>query len=272
VQFADLNGIVIHHQVIAAAAGKPKLVFANSLGTDFRIWRDVVVRLAGDFSVLMYDMRGHGLSDTGTPPYRIEDLSADLAALIEHTGFGPAIVCGVSVGGLTAQSLAVERPDLVRALILCDTAPKVGTSESWDERTRVVREGGIEVIADKVLGGWLTEQWRTSEKAALAGYRNMLTRTPVDGYLGTVAALRAADLTEAVRTIAVPALCVVGEEDKTTTPEMVGAMAKSIPGARYEVIRNAGHIPSIEQPEALAAMIRAFADFVGAESNGAKRH
>src|SRR5687768_17608539 len=83
VQFQTLNGVTLHHQVISAAAGKPKLVFSNSLGTDFRIWRDVIVRLAGDFSILTYDARGHGLSEVGDTPYTIETLGADLAALIE---------------------------------------------------------------------------------------------------------------------------------------------------------------------------------------------
>jgi 3-oxoadipate enol-lactonase len=60
-QFAHLNGVTIHYQVIGAA-GKPLIVFANSLGTDFRIWRDVIVRLVGDYAVICYDKRGHGLS------------------------------------------------------------------------------------------------------------------------------------------------------------------------------------------------------------------
>ena len=107
-QFLKVNGVTLHHQVISAAAGKPKLVFVNSLGTDFRIWRDVVVRLAGDFAILTYDARGHGLSEIGDTPYSIETLGADLAALIDATGFGPAIVCGVSVGGLTAQALYAD--------------------------------------------------------------------------------------------------------------------------------------------------------------------
>jgi 3-oxoadipate enol-lactonase len=68
-QFATVNDVILHHQLIGGPAGRPVIVFANSLGTDFRIWRDVVVRLAGDFPIVTYDKRGHGLSDLGQVPY-----------------------------------------------------------------------------------------------------------------------------------------------------------------------------------------------------------
>jgi 3-oxoadipate enol-lactonase len=271
VQFLKLNGVTLHHQVISAAAGKPRLVFSNSLGTDYRIWRDVIVRLAGDFSILTYDSRGHGLSETGATPYTIETLSADLAGLIEATSFGPAIVCGVSVGGMTAQALAAMRPDLVSGLILCDTAAKIGTPEGWAERIANVERGGVEAIAETVLKGWFTESFRNGDPG-FAGFRAMLTRTPRDGYLATVAAIRDADLTEAAPKIAIPTLCIAGESDPTTTPNIVADLARVIPNARYELIRGAGHIPMVEQPVAVAAIIHAFADFVGVPDHVAKRH
>lgn len=270
-QFLKLNGVTLHHQVISAAAGKPKLVFSNSLGTDIRIWRDVIVRLAGDFSILAYDSRGHGLSEVGDTPYTIETLGADLAALIDATGFGPAIVCGVSVGGLTAQALYKARPDLVGGLVLCDTAHKIGTAEAWNERIAIVGKDGIEAVADTVLKGWFTENFRNTDPS-FAGYRAMLTRTPREGYLATVAAIRDADFTVDAPTIDVPTLCLGGEVDIPTPPKLVQELAKLIPGARYELIRGAGHIPMIERPEVVAAIISAFAKFAGASPDAAKRH
>lgn len=140
-QFARINGVTIHHQVIGAA-GKPPLVFANSLGTDFRIWRDVIVRLAGDFAVLCYDKRGHGLSSQGPKPtFTIEDHADDLIGLMEHLQFGPATICGLSIGGMIAQTTWSKRPDLVTGLVLCDTAPRIGTRESWDARIDAVNKG-----------------------------------------------------------------------------------------------------------------------------------
>ncbi|MBB2971729.1 3-oxoadipate enol-lactonase [Mesorhizobium sp. RMAD-H1] len=257
-QFARINGITLHYQIIGAPAEKPVIVFANSLGTDFRIWRDVIVRLAGDFAILTYDKRGHGLSDIGNAPYSIEDHVGDLIGLLDHLSVRDAVICGLSVGGMIAQALFARRPDLVRALILCDTAHKIGTTEIWNARIAAVEEKGIESIADGVLERWFTPSFRSEANPAFKGYRNMLIRQPVAGYTGTCAAVRDADYTEAAGRIAVPTICIVGDQDGSTPPGLVLELAKLIPRARYEVIANAGHIPCVEQPEALTAIIRAF--------------
>jgi 3-oxoadipate enol-lactonase len=268
VQFAFLNGAAIHYQTIGAPAGKPTIVFANALGTDFRIWRDVIVRLAGDFAIVTYDKRGHGLSDVGESPYTMDDHVSDLEALLDHLNLKQAIICGLSVGGVIAQGLYARRKDLVRALILCDTAPKIGDEDGWNERIRTVEEQGIAALADGVLERWFTPGFRRADNADFAGYRNMLTRTPVAGYAGTCAALRDIDYTREAGLIGVPTLCVVGDQDGSTPPDLVLAMAKAIPAANYEVIADAGHLPCVEQPEALVAVMRAFIAGLDTGTNG----
>lgn len=96
--FARVNGIVLHHDV-RGNADAPALVFSNSLGTDFRIWDEVAARLAGDFRIVLYDKRGHGLSEAPPAPYTIDDHVGDLAALLDHLGIARAAVVGLSVGG-----------------------------------------------------------------------------------------------------------------------------------------------------------------------------
>ena len=100
-QFAHLNGISLHYQVIGAPEGKPLLVFSNSLGTDFRIWRDVIVRLVGECGIVLYDKRGHGLSGMGTPPYHMDDHVGDLAAL-------PQVMCKLSGLGTDTRTRAAR--------------------------------------------------------------------------------------------------------------------------------------------------------------------
>jgi 3-oxoadipate enol-lactonase len=182
VQFATVNDVILHHQLIGGPAGRPVIVFSNSLGTDFRIWRDVVVRLAGDFPIVTYDKRGHGLSDLGQVPYSIDDHVLDLAALLDRLDVKGAIICGLSVGGMIAQGLAAKRPDLVKALILCDTAHKIGTAEMWNARIESVQQKGIESLADSVMERWFTPAFRRPENAAYHGYRTMLTRQSAVGY------------------------------------------------------------------------------------------
>ena len=264
-QFAHINGVTLHYQLIGAPAGKPVIVFSNSLGTDFRIWRDVIVRLAGDYAIVTYDKRGHGLSDTGETPYAIDDHVADLAGLLDLLDVRDAIICGLSVGGLIAQGLYAIRPDLVRALVLCDTGHKIGTKDMWNGRIDALETAGIEAISEQILERWFTEDFRKNEIEAFAGYRNMLCRTPVAGYVGTATAIRDADYTQEAGRIAVPTLCVVGDQDGATTPELVGEMAKLIPGSRYQVIPNSGHLPCIEQPIVLTEAIQAFVDLLPKE-------
>ncbi|TCL64587.1 3-oxoadipate enol-lactonase [Rhizobium sp. BK251] len=264
-QFARINDVAIHYQIIGAPADKPVIVFINSLGTDFRIWRDVIVRLAGDFAIVLYDKRGHGLSDIGETPYSIEDHASDLAGLLDLLSVKGSFICGLSVGGLIAQSLYSSRPDLVRALILCDTAHKIGTNESWNARIQTVEAKGIGSIVDKVMELWFTPAFRRPENTEFVGYRNMLERQPVAGYVATCAAIRDADYTEVARSIDVPTICIVGDKDGSTPPDLVRSTAKLIPGARFEIILDAGHIPCVEQPEALTAILRAFIDFASQE-------
>lgn len=257
-QFANINGVTLHYQVIAAPDNKPTLVFANSLGTDFRIWRDCIVRLVGECSIVMYDKRGHGLSDVGTSPYKLDDHVNDLAGLLDHLGVSNAVICGLSVGGLIAQGLLYLRPDLVRALVLCCTAAKIGDEKTWPDRIAQVQERGIEPLADTIMKMWFTPDFHASHPDEITGYKNMVTRTPLAGYLGTCAALRDADLRLAATQIKVPTICISGDQDGSTPPDLVLGTAKLIPDARYEMIKGAAHIPSVEQPEMLVEIIKAF--------------
>lgn len=257
--FANINDISLHYQVIGAPEGKPTIVFANSLGTDFRIWRDVIVRLVGDYSIITYDKRGHGLSDLGESQ-TMDDHVADLEGLLDQLGIQHAIVCGVSVGGLIAQGLYHSRPDLVGALILCNTGLQIGSDELWNMRIEMVEAKGLTDISEGILARWFTKGFRQDNAADLAGYSNMLTRTPAKGYTGTCAAIRDTDYTAMAEDIKVPTICITGDQDGTTPPELVKAMAKAIPNAFYEEIKDCGHIPSIEQGQNLTDIMTAFMD------------
>src|SRR5579871_4833364 len=192
-RFTRANGLVVHY-LIEGPEGLPPLAFINPLGCDLRVWTDVAGILNPDFRVLCYDKRGHGLSESGPDQVEMVDYARDLAALLEVLGVGRAAIVGMSIGGVIAQELYRQRPDLVAALVLCDTAAKIGTDESWDERIAAIERGGIESIADAVLERWFTAGFRDRRAAEYAGVRAMLTRTPKQGYLAACGALKRADL------------------------------------------------------------------------------
>ncbi|MCA0046555.1 3-oxoadipate enol-lactonase [Mesorhizobium sp. B283B1A] len=267
--FVTIGGITLQHRYVEASGKAPPIVFINSLGTDFRIWDDVVAALDGEMPLLVYDKRGHGLSDIGDIS-SIDDHVDDLSALIDHFGLEKVVLCGLSVGGMVAQGLYARRPEIVEAMILCDTAHKIGTAESWNTRIATVESKGIQAIADGVLKVWFTPTFHTKRGAELDGYWNMMTRQTLAGYIGTCKAVRDADFTDAAARIEVPTLCIAGDQDGSTPPDLVRSLAALIPGARFEIIRDAGHIPCVEQPEALVALIRGFIASLapGAETHG----
>ncbi len=256
--FVSVNGGVVHYRDEGPRAS-PAVVFINSLGTDFRIWHEVAPRLARDFRVLRYDKRGHGLSESGPDHYDMADFARDLGGLMDALDVPRATVVGLSIGGLIAQELYRQRPELFDALVLSDTAARIGTEESWDAQIAAIEAGGIEAIADATLERWFTADYRRRRPADLAGWRAMLTRTPKQGYLAACGALKRADLRRYAPAIRVPTLCLVGDKDGSTPVDLVRETAALIPGARFEIIANAGHIPGIEQPEPVARLVAAHA-------------
>lgn len=247
--FAKPRDVTLHYHLRSGAQGARPVVFLNSLGTDFRIWQGVVERLSG-MPILMMDKRGHGLSDAGE--ISIAGLARDVADLMDHLGLSGALICGVSVGGLIAQALVAERPDLVAGLVLCNTGAKIGDTEGWNARIATVESAGLGAIAEAILERWFSTSFRATMPAELAGYRNMLTRTTAIGYAATCAAIRDADLTGATREITVPTTCIGGTEDLATPPELVTALTEMIPGATLTMIDDVGHLPCIEAPEVVA--------------------
>ena len=105
---------------------------------------------------------------------------------------------------------------------------------------------------------WFSAGFRQREPAQIKGYRSMLARTPITGYLGTCVAIREADYSETTPLLRMPVLCVAGADDGSTPPETVHSMASQIPGARFELLQQCGHLPSVEQPDILVNHILRF--------------
>lgn len=260
--FVRINGVLLHYR-LSGHSDRPTLALVNSLGTDARIWDAVIANLGDRYCILSYDKRGHGLSDVPTGDYSIDDHVADLLGLLEHLNVNRLALAGVSVGGMIAQAFAARYGTRLQALVLCDTAARIGSDALWNERIAAVRAGGMAAIVDAVMERWFTPAFRRDQPDDVAGWRALLERTPVDGYAGTCAALRDADLRDTVGQIVVPTLVVVGDQDQATPVELVRETAERIPGARFSVIGDSGHIPAIDQPATLAGMMQQFLSEAG---------
>jgi 3-oxoadipate enol-lactonase len=248
-------GDEVHHLRMDGPPGSPAVVFLNSLGTDLRIWDGVVERMAGSVRTVRYDMRGHGLTTAASPPYSISDLASDLERIIDTLQLSRVALCGISVGGMVATEVAANRPGQISSLVLCDTGCRIGPAEMWAQRIEAVTARGLTAIADAAIARWFSARFRAEHPDDAEGYRNMLERCTVAGYTGVCAAIRDADVEAAARAIRCRTLVLCGDEDLATPLELNRALAAAIPGARFELIPGAAHLPCIEDPARLAAYV-----------------
>ncbi len=252
-----VNKVVLHYSDQGDPNGKPVL-FINSLGTDFRLWDQLLPLLPTGLRFIRYDKRGHGLSSGPLAPYFMGDLVADAAGLLDALHVKSAIVVGLSIGGMIAQGLAAERPDLVAAMVLSNTGAKIGTPDVWDQRIATARKGGIDALADATLERWFSKDFHANRQPELAAWRAMLTRTWVEGYLGCSAAISETDLYDSTARLRLPTLGIVGTEDGSTPPDLVREAVELIPGSEFALIRGVGHLPCVENPAEYAAILASF--------------
>ncbi|QFT63931.1 3-oxoadipate enol-lactonase [Roseivivax sp. THAF30] len=254
-KIAELDGIRLHYREDGDPGGVP-VVFGNSLGTDLRLWDQVLPLLPAGFRYIRYDKRGHGLSQCTKPPYPMGTLVRDAEMLIDHLELTGVIFVGLSIGGLIAQGLAAKRPELLRGIVLSNTGAKIGTREMWDERIAGVEADGIEALADATMQRWFSETFR--QTPPFLAWRNMLVRQPQDGYVGCSAAIAGTDFYTTTAAITLPTLGIAGSEDGSTPPDLVRETADLIAGSKFKLIRGAGHLPCVEKPEEYAAILSEF--------------
>ena len=257
-RIATLNDVRLHYRDEGEG---PAVVFSNSLGTDFRLWDKVVDRLPAGLRIIRYDKRGHGLSSCPQGPYSMGALVKDAEALLDHLGVKDCVFVGLSIGGMIAQGLAVKRLDLIRGMVISNTAAKIGTREMWDDRIAAVKAGGIEALADPIMERWFSKAFRQTDE--LEAWRNMLVRQPAEGYCGCSAAISGTDLMTPTSGLTLPTLAIAGSEDGSTPPDLVRETADLIKGSRYHLIRGAGHLPCVEKPGEYAEILTAFLKEIG---------
>lgn len=254
--FLKPRDTLLHYRYRPGDAARMGIVFSNSLGTDLSIWDAVVDALPRDIPILAYDKRGHGLSGDG--PITPDTLADDVADLMAHFGMGPSLICGVSVGGLIAQMVAHRHPRRVTGLMLCMTSHVMGTPDAWDARIAAIEAGGLDSIADAVMERWFSPTFRETQAVETEGYRTMLARSPEQGYIDTCRMIRDADLTDIAKGHACPVHCLSGGADLAAPPDSVRALADLIPNAGYTCLDGVGHLPSLEAPDRLTALLLDF--------------
>ncbi|WP_458098071.1 3-oxoadipate enol-lactonase [Roseomonas sp. WA12] len=249
--FERVDALLVHYTV-EGPDDAPVLLMLHSLGTSLHVWDPQVRSLSRSFRVIRPDLRGHGLTSVPAGPYSMAQMAADMLGLMDALGIARAHLAGISIGGRIALEMAALAPKRVESLILCDTALAFPPAALWQQRAEAVRADGIAAIADAVMARWVVDATRPDS----CGLRQMLLRTPAEGYAGAAEALRDATAASIQGRVACPATIIVGEKDSSTPPEAAQAIHASIPGSTLAVIPAGAHIPTYECAEAVTRACR----------------
>jgi 3-oxoadipate enol-lactonase len=242
--FANLFDVKLYYEW-SGAEHLPVLVFSNGLGTNLHMWDSQVGPFSQHFRLLRFDARGHGQSSVPPGPYTIAQLSGDIVHLLDALQIERAYFCGVSMGGLIGMFLGTNAANRFPKIVLCSTAAKIGTTDTWTKRIQTVQKGGMKAVADTVVERWFTMDFHAKSSAELQRVRAMLESTSPDGYMASCAAVRDSDQRDTVGNIRLPCLVVVGSEDPGTPPLEAHFLQKTIPGAQLVELPGS-HLCNIE--------------------------
>jgi pimeloyl-ACP methyl ester carboxylesterase len=248
---AQLNGIEIDYEV---SGGGPAVLLSHGYSATRRMW-DAQHRALGErHRVISWSMRGHGETESPADPARYSAALTvgDMRALLGDLGVRRAVIGGLSLGGYVSLAFYLEHPEMVRALVICDSGPgyrSADAREAWNaralERAAALETRGLDALGKSREVREAVALHRSAQGLAHAA-RGMLAQEGsrvIDGLVS----------------IQVPTLIIVGDQDQ---PFLAPCeyMAKKIPGARLEVIRDAGHSSNLDQPEAFNRVLLDFLD------------
>ena len=241
----------------------PAVVLAHAIGCDHRMWESLEAHLAPSYRVVAIDARGHGASPVPPRPYSLGALAEDVRALLDKLGIAKAHWVGLSMGGMIGQAFALEHPDRLERLVIANSTSAYGPEgwALWQNRIKLVEEGGLAAIRDMVAQRYFSEAFRREHADIVNKVMDRFLETPAQGYLGCCEAIRELDFAPHLGAIRAPTLAIAGSEDAGTPVAMSEAIVKGIPGAKLAVIAGAAHLSAVEKPREFNALV---GDFLGA--------
>jgi pimeloyl-ACP methyl ester carboxylesterase len=254
---ADVDGLSIAYR--SAGQGSP-LVLLHGFLCDSRCWRTQLEGLSDHLRVVAWDAPGAGESSDPPDRFTITDWAQCLAAFLDSIGIGRAYILGLSWGGLLAQELYRLYPARVAGLILCDTyAGWMGSlpSEAGKRLERCVHDSSLS--GEELAGRWAPEMFGENASHQLLDELSAVFRDfHAHGFRLMAASLAESDTAALLTKIEVPTLLMWGEQDRRSPLSVAEQFRNAIPKAELAVIRDAGHVSNMEQPEAFNAQVLRF--------------
>jgi len=254
--FAQLTDGELHYD-LTGPENAPVLVLSNSLGTDLGMWDAQIPAFSKYFRVLRLDTRGHGKSLVTKGPYTIEQLGHDVLALFNRLNIQKAHFCGLSMGGLIGQWLAIHANDRLHKLVLCNTAAKIASPEVWNPRIEMVLRDGLSGLREGTVTRWFTPEYVAAHPQEVERLTGMLLNTSPEGYAANCAAVRDADFRKQLGDITAPTLVICGTQDPVTTIVDGQFLHNHITGSEFSEF-HAAHLSSVELGEVFTLRVLAF--------------
>ena len=244
----DTNGIDINYE-LTGKNGAPVVMLSHSLACSLVMWQPQMAALEPAFQVLRFDTRGHGDSDAPQGAYSLELLTADAVGLLDALNIETVHFVGLSMGGMIGQCLALDYPDRLKSLALCDTAAIMPEESQpiWQQRIDAAGETGMAGQVDETLERWFRPEYLQLNPPAVEMIRRQILATPVAGYSGCCEAIRRLNYLDRLARIQLPTLIMVGDEDPGTPVAASEAMHARISGSRLVILPAARHLSNIEQ-------------------------
>ena len=240
------------------------VLFLHAFPLNRRMWEGELMALLGEgrYRLVALDWRGFGESEITNGISSMELFAGDVAGLMDALGIQNAILCGLSMGGYAAFAFLRKYPQRVAGLILADTRPGADTPEAQANRENVAQIAetqGTGAIADLQVPRLISEYTHRHHPEVEARVRQLIDEATPQGIAAASRGMaRRADSTELLGGITCPTLVIVGEQDALIPPVVTQDYASRIPGAQFAVIPQAGHLSSLEQPEAFLQAIGGF--------------
>lgn len=252
------------HQIAYREDGNPDgrpIVFAHAMGMDHSVWDALIPLLPQGLRIIRFDLRGHGASQTPPAPYAMGALVRDAEVLLDHLQIRDCVFVGSSIGGMVAQGLAIKRLDQIRALVLANTATKIGTKDSWARLIDEAKAKGLAARFEADIAQSFSPAFRGTP--AIAQWAALIRAQSEEAFLGCAAAMAGTDFYTTTASLRLPSLIIASANDAITPADMMRELAELIPAARFCLIRKSGHLPMIEQPTAFADALIGFLHAIG---------
>lgn len=254
---AHIGDIDIHYEV---SGHGPWITLSHSLAAHSGMWDAQLELLNQHFTVLRYDIRGHGQTQTTNGPYSLEQLADDIYGLLKHLGVTRTHWIGLSLGGMIGQVLTIRHPEMMDHVVIADSTGKAAPNAAtiWGERATLARTQGMSALVQPTLSRWFTDPYREQHPDVMTHIGHMIEHTPIEGYAGCCSAIAVINTHEELQQLNTPGLVIVGDQDMATPPAMSEQIHQHWPKSEFVVLKDAAHLANIEQAQAFNNAVMKF--------------